>query len=212
MILTVLIILTHASGYAENNMVISNVTGTGVTLSWWDDTSGICKINYGLSPGSYTLTAYDIRGSKTNSNIHYVDITGLIPKTTYYYQVIVNDNEYHYGTFTTKSSVIPSGSIFAYGRIYAGEVPVSGAIVYIQVKDTDSRGSNGYSSIGSCITDDNGYWYYDLVNLRVEHDDMLFCPTSGDVLYIDVYSDEGINASTCVSVSACMPVEDIYLR
>ncbi|MFH1859481.1 MAG: fibronectin type III domain-containing protein [bacterium] len=210
----VLFVLGMATiSHADNNVTISNTTDSAVTLFWANEGTGTCQANYGLSAGSLTASAYDVRGSRTASLIHYVNLNDLMPMTTYYYKLLVSDKSDMVGTFTTNQAIIPSGSYLAYGRVYYGHKPATNALVCLWLEDGNGSGSQGKSTLASCLTDENGYWFYDLVNLRTQDGKGLFdFSKSGDLLYLDVYAENGIKLKTRMDTGACMPARDLYLK
>ncbi|MBU0699863.1 fibronectin type III domain-containing protein [bacterium] len=210
----VLVVLGMATiSHAATDVTLSNITDSSVTLSWISEGTGTCQVNYGLSAGSLTSTAYDVRGSKTTGQIHYVSLSNLAPVTTYNYQLLSNNKPYQQGTFTTMAAVIPSGSCLAYGRVCDGHNPAVGAVVCLWLEDGDGNGSQGKSALASCLTDENGYWFYDLINLRTSNNKGLFeFSKSGDGLYLNVSAEKGAELKTRMDTGACMPARDLYLK
>jgi hypothetical protein len=201
------------SSQAAKDVTLSNVTDSAVTLACIDDNTDTCQVNYGLSKGSLTLTAYDIRGSKTVSQIHYVYIDNLVPVTTYYYQLLSSNKLLSKGTFTTMAAVIPQNSYLAYGRVFNGHKPAAGCMVSLWLEDGDSKGTNDKSILSSCLTDEDGYWFYDLVNIRTQDGRGLFdFSRQGDFLYLDVLAENGIVVKTRMDTGVCMPARDLYLK
>ncbi|MFH1097907.1 MAG: fibronectin type III domain-containing protein [Candidatus Desantisbacteria bacterium] len=213
LILAVLFLGISTCCHAEMNVRLSNLTDSGVILSWISDGTGTCKVNYGMSAGSMTMTGYDIRGSKTVSRIHFVAVTDLNPLTTYYYQPVFNDKQGMSGTFTTNNSLVPSGSYLAYGRVLDGYKPAVNCMVSLWLEDGDGKGNQDKSGVASCLTDENGYWFYDMVNLRTQDGKGLFkFSEQGDLLYLDVNAENGIVVKTRMDTGGCMPARDVYLK
>jgi len=213
LILGLLVLGMATISHAEMDVCLSNITDSGATLSWISDGTGTCKVNYGVSAGSMTMTGYDIRGSKTVSRIHFVAITDLNPLTTYYYQSIQGNKQDGCGTFTTNHSLVPSGSYLAYGRVLDEYKPAVNCMVSLWLEDGDGNGNQSKSNVASCLTDENGYWFYDLINLRTQDGKGLFeFSKQGDLLYLDVHAEEGIVVKTRIDTGACMPARDMYLK
>lgn len=210
----VLFVLGMATtSHAAMDLILSNVTDSAVTLACIDEDTGTCQVNYGLSAGSLTSTAYDVRGSKTVSQIHYVSIGSLTPATTYYYQLLSNNKPLLKGTFTTMAAIIPSNSYLAYGRVLNGHKPATNCMVVLWLEDGDGNGKNGRSHLASCLTDENGYWFYDLVNLRTQDGKELFnFSRQGDFLYLDVYAEDETSLKTRINTGDCAPARDMYLK
>ncbi len=199
--------------HAEMVVRLSNITDSGATLAWISDGTGTCKVNYGTSADSMTITGYDIRGSKTVSRIHFVAVTDLNPLTTYYYQSILNNKQGMGGTITTNHSLVPSGSYLAYGQVLEGYKPAVNCMVSLWLEDGDGKGNQGKSTVASCLTDENGYWFYDLINLRTQDGKGLFgFSEQGDLLYLDVNAEDGTVVKTRMDTGACMPARNLYLK
>ncbi len=216
-LLFVLFVLGMATiSHAAMDVTLSNVTDSATTLACIDEATGTCQVKYGLSVGSLTLSAYDVRGSKTVSQIHYVSLSSLTPVTTYYYQLLCNNKPCHEGTFTTMGAIIPSGSYLAYGKVVNGRKPAASCMVSLWLEDGDNNSTNSTnnkSHLASCLTDENGYWFYDLVNLRTQDGKKLFdFSKQGDLLYLDVYAEDGTKLKTRVNTGDCMPARDMYLK
>ncbi|MBI4777995.1 fibronectin type III domain-containing protein [Candidatus Desantisbacteria bacterium] len=201
------------SSHAAMDVTLSNTTDSAVTLACINEGTGTCRVNYGLSQGSLTLSAYDVRGSKTVSQIHYVSIDNLSPVTTYYYQLLIDNKLLSKGTFTTATAIIPQNSYLAYGQVFNGHKPAAGCMVSLWLEDGDGKGTKDKSNLSSCLTDENGYWFYDLVNLRTQDGKGLFdFSRQGDLLYLDVYAENGTEIKTRIDTGACMPARNLYLK
>lgn len=212
-IFAVLLLGIATSCYAGEDVSLSNITDSGIILSWISDGTETCSVTYGTSAASMTMTGYDMRGSKTVSRIHFVAVTELDPITTYYYQSIFNDKQGVCGTFTTNHSLVPSGSYLAYGRIFNGDKPVAHCMVSLWLEDGDGKGSCDKSGIASCLTDENGYWFYDLINLRTQNGNGLFeFSEHGDLLYLNINAENGTVVKTRMDTGVCMPAKDLYLK
>lgn len=168
-----------ATSYADeqtepNEIVISNITESGVTISWTTESETEGFIQYGTSADSLNLVANDIRdlGSEYISAYkqHVIDISNLSPTTTYYYRIMSNGEEVgdassgSFSTFAVNDSVeLPDtlkGSISKESAY---------ALVYFFVSN-----GNEASAVRSTYTAENGTFTYDIANLRTADGTSLF--------------------------------------
>ena len=176
--------------------IISNVRDTQFTISWVSDASEEGILHYGTD-SSLEFTQYDDRG-QISSNIHHITVKGLQPDTIYFYDIVSGSTRYdnageHY-TIQTGPAIIPSGSMLAAGNVMNSDAhtPASDALVYITLKDIDGKGSSDISSMVSVLTDSNGFWYAELVNIRTKDYQYLFEFTENiDIIMVNV--DAGKN-------------------
>lgn len=80
---------------------ITNLTDTFATISWiTPDNKTIGYVKFGVN--NYDNVAFDKRdvdSSKGSYNIHYVELQGLKPRTTYKFKVVVGGKEYDNPSF-----------------------------------------------------------------------------------------------------------------
>ena len=185
-----LLLLSQPSFGQPKEIKQTNITGEAFTISWITNTPGTAAIQYGIGTNSLDSSATDNRLAST----HHIQIEGLSPNTTYYYDIVsagVTDNNQgkHYSIKTGSSTDIPTGTDLVYGFVYKsdGTTTVPGALVYLQICNTNGTGSIGSSSEWSTVVDQNGSWGIDLINVRTK--DLLnffeYSP-SGDSLSIFV--------------------------
>jgi len=97
-----------------SDIATSDITDTSATITWTTDEASDSEVNYGISMALGT-----IESDLTMVSMHSVTLTGLAPKTTYYYEVestdssvntATDDNNDVYYTFTTTTSDTPPPS------------------------------------------------------------------------------------------------------
>lgn len=102
-----------------SNIASSNITGTGAVITWATDEAATSQVDYGTTTGYGTSTALDT----TLVTSHSQTLGGLVPLTTYHYQVRSQDGAGNPATsgdfsFTTASSLqmvlIAAGSDWTY--------------------------------------------------------------------------------------------------
>ena len=83
-----LILATTAKGTIHDIMA-SNNTSAGVTISWITDDTTTGEVHYSKYPDlSNPSTAYDTRGQVFVECTHYVEIASLDKESTYYFEVV----------------------------------------------------------------------------------------------------------------------------
>ncbi|MFH1962516.1 MAG: fibronectin type III domain-containing protein [bacterium] len=192
----------------------TNITGRGFTISWITDTHGTSAVAYGLGTNSINLLATDNRVSTT----HHVEVNGLSPITTYYYDIIsggITDNNHgqHYSLTTGPDIGIPTGTnTFVYGQVYKADGSATqGSLVYLVICNTNGKGSSGTSSEWSTVVGNDGNWSINLANVRTQNLSSFFdYSTSGDSLSIFVQAGidgtgklftDTANGSPCRSIT-----------
>ncbi|MFH1097244.1 MAG: T9SS type A sorting domain-containing protein [Candidatus Desantisbacteria bacterium] len=189
--LTLCIILLASAALATTpeRIQTSNLNESQISISWVTTVSELGKINYGLTTGLGTTIIDDL-----TDDVHHISPTNLAPDTKYYYDIISgvttdNNSEQHY-TFTTVKTLAnpPVDSDLVYGQIFKadGKTPAKGAVVYMRLQDNDKSGSPGESALVSCRTDDNGYWFTNLVNFRTTNNTIFTYSPNGDNLFLQV--------------------------
>ncbi|MBC8422466.1 MAG: right-handed parallel beta-helix repeat-containing protein, partial [Chloroflexi bacterium] len=91
---------------------VTNVRDTSFTVSWSTDVMATGWVNYGTSP-ALGQTAYDDRGAGTSNDTHHITLLGLMPETTYYFDVISDgtvdgNNGHHYSVTTGPTLGVPA--------------------------------------------------------------------------------------------------------
>ena len=151
---------------------MTDVRDTAFAVSWTTNQSVTGEVHYGTDPANLNQTAYDKRGASTSDDTHYVELLGLTPETTYYFDVVsdgtVDDNNGNHYSVTTGPTLGLPGSDTIYGQVFKsdGTTPAEGTIVYITLKDNGSLGSSGQAAKMSTLVDATGYWYTNLGNAR----------------------------------------------
>lgn len=69
-----------------------------ICISWVSSTPLIGSVKYGISRSQLDN---EIQGINVKTEYHHINITGLFPNTTYYYQVSNNNDIYHFKTAPT---------------------------------------------------------------------------------------------------------------
>jgi len=163
---------------------VSNLTSTSSTITFITDGNAVANIDYGIT----TSLGTQVTENGGARRLHAVDITGLNADTTYYYDIyaggITDDNSTNHHTFHTTK--VGNGSPFTlFGRVLASDNSTAADGVLVHVTVTDS--SDLVSKQLSALTNSNGYWFFDLGNLKdMTSANHVFSYTASDTIDISV--------------------------
>ncbi len=182
----------EGSLYSPNRITLSNVGSNTAVVSYttWDNVSS--WLRYGTNSAVLTNLVYDIRGEGSQTTKHYVNLSGLAPNTTYYYDIITSgstddNNEKHY-SFKTGGAISAAGSKIVSGKV--GGVSKD-AMVYVRLRDTDATGDSGVSAWASTRTNSSGAWSVDINTIRkLDMTGLFSYSTSGDTIEVVVDGNE----------------------
>jgi peptidoglycan hydrolase-like protein with peptidoglycan-binding domain len=96
----------------------SSLTAIGITITWTTDEAANSQVNYGITSAYGTPTPVTDQSPMVTS--HTVTLTGLLPDTRYYYDVVSEDasnnistsTDRFSGSFVTPPVATPSGPVF----------------------------------------------------------------------------------------------------
>lgn len=210
-----LFMITPAFASQPREIRQTNITDGQFAISWITDTPGTAAVLYGPGTNSINLLSIDNRVSTT----HHIEIeipNGPSPNTTYYYDIIsggsTDDNRGQHYSIKTGPSITRTGSDLAYGTVYtANSTIASGSLVYLQIYNTDGKGSFGTSSEWSKVVDADGSWSIDLINVRTNDFRSFFeYSSSGDSLSIfvqgGIFDGTGRLITDTKNISPCQPI------
>ena len=196
---------------------VTNLRDTSFTVSWITTLPRGGQINYGSTPALGSV-AYDERGAGFQDDTHHVTVKGLLPSTTYYFDVVcdglTDDNDGQHYTVTTGPTLGLPKSDTVYGRVLKsdGTTSAEGAIVYVTVVDRDGQGSSGESAPLSGLVDGNGYWSVNLGSARTaEHNASFDYSSSGDDVRLEAQGVADGTASQTVDTADDYPAPDMIL-
>ena len=189
-------------GLASRMVRIANVQATSFTVSWQTEspTTGSVRWSIASNGGSPATMASDRRGAATSSPVHIVTVSGLLPQTTYLFDLASGDasdanggSHYAVSTGPTLSLGSPD-SVFGKVAGRNGGLP-AGALVHVS-----ASGASGTSGTLSTVvtTNDAGIWVVDLANLRSAAGDERY-PVS-DTTVLTVVADGGTDGSATGTV------------
>lgn len=105
---------TTASEFVKSPYLLYTGKNTEMLVIWQTATSNSCRIDWGTdltySGGTQATTEYG------TAHLHKIILTGLIPGTTYFYKVTINNTESKIGNFISGASDTETAvSFYAYG-------------------------------------------------------------------------------------------------
>jgi hypothetical protein len=169
---------------------VTNVTSTSASISWITPTQKtVGYVKYGTS-SELSDIAWDSRDKGEASgeySLHYVNLTGLAPTTTYYYSIVVGGKEYEEDTFpftTASISETVSTPIPLKGSV---EDPTGGTeeVIVFMYLEKDDKVSNKLSALTS-----GKRYTFDLSNLRLVDLSSAFSDFDDAVLYLSAEGAE----------------------
>lgn len=151
---------------AISDVLVSNHSNGSARITWWTDAPASSEVSYGLSPGDLSMSAT----GDASAVIHVVELSGLTADTDYYFSVrsgiveaATDDAGNPYTFHTTLTGV---GGLFTLvGRVVdSSGAPLAGALLWLTVANPDTPTDLSFPL--SSVTDANGTWFVDLVNLK----------------------------------------------
>ena len=199
---------------------VTNLTDKAFTLSWTSAAPEQGTIDWGTTVG-LGQTSTDDRGAVAE-HTHHVTLAGLLPNTTYFYDVVsgsARDDKggAHYSV-TTGPTLLGPRSDIAFGRVLQSNelAGAPGCLVYVKVQDADGQGSEGSSQLFSVLSEGTGldvFWNANLGTLREQDGGSFFAydSTGDDATAVEVDCGDQGSASLNVPTNADSPAPDLTL-
>ncbi|MGB0384991.1 MAG: peroxidase family protein [Ardenticatenaceae bacterium] len=204
---------------AVENLQLSNLRDTSLTLSWTTEEATTGYVRFGQNVANRDelplreQVAYDTRGANTNRTTHYVVLNHLQPQTTYDIQIISGAETAEsvlqsITTAPTLESVPDSDTIYGQVFLPGAETPATGALVYLELQDADGEGTPEKAVLLSGIVDEDGYWHANLGNARTADLSGYFSySASGDQVLVEAHAPEYKTASETIDTVHDAPVD-----
>ena len=170
-----------------SKVMVTNSTGSQFTVSWVTEKNCIGKVMLYDHNMSFIGTFTDDRDPYFIGDTHHVSITGLSCNSDYVFSIVSgdrkDDNNGQFYVASTGNNMLPTGSFQPAGQVFSKDTKTvaTNAIVYIVVSNGESQ-----TSPLSCIVDQNGYWFTELVNARTEDNQHLFSVSTSSMLNIRI--------------------------
>ncbi len=170
-------------------VMITNVTDTGFSVSWITDEASTGLVKYGVEAGSMKQTALDDRDQLSGESgvfeLHHVSLKSLKPQTTYYFKLESGGKQFDnngkpFEKMTGPTLGTPPAADPVYGTILSSSgVGVEGTIVYVNIANAapvsalTKTGGNWALSLSTARSEDlSSYLNYDtqasIVNLMAQ--------------------------------------------
>ncbi|MDA1096746.1 MAG: hypothetical protein O3B84_05765, partial [Chloroflexi bacterium] len=197
---------------------VTNLTNKAFTVSWTSEALEAGTIEWGTTVGLGNVSIDD-RGA-VSGRTHHVTVGGLLPATTYFYDVVsgsaTDDNEGAHFTVTTGPTLGGPGSDLAYGKVFRsdGLAGAPGCLVYVQVQDADGQGSAGSSLFFSALSEGSGldvYWNINLGTVREQGGASFFTYAGDDTTAVEVDCGGQASVSLSVPTSDDSPAPDVVV-
>ncbi len=124
------------------NVKLANISTTGFVVTWTTDAPVTGFLKYSDNPTKLSLPAGDARdqiaGNVSPYTTHYVEVTGLAPDKTYYFEIGTGSQTYDdtgkpYQVRTFTAGAPPAEDVVSGKVINTAGAGVSGAIVYVEI-------------------------------------------------------------------------------
>ncbi len=125
------------SNASPSNVRFSNISSTGITVSWTTDVESVGAIKWGTSENSVTKIVQEENLSK--SFVHSVNVNGLVNSSTTFIKIVSNGKDYDnngisWQTKTMSQNVNSSKNIIASGSVLSPDgVTPARAVVYFTI-------------------------------------------------------------------------------
>jgi len=181
-----------------DDITVSNLTSSSVTLSFFSDISVSTNVKYGTDSEALTAASPD-----TASKFHTFQLSNLTATTLYYFEITSggvsykDDGEFY--TFQTAQVAIGTPYI-VYGTVDDGTSALSSTYVKLVTYQNGTA-----SSPLSAITDSNGQWNLNLGNLKLTDTGGVINYSIGDLLRLSVLQVDSSTFTQDFSVSGSSP-------
>ncbi len=201
-----------------SNLRVTNVRAVSFTVSWMTEVPAAGQVNWGPT-GALGNVAVDVRDPGYTGRTHYVVVTGPLPETTYFFDVVsdsvVDDNGgQHYSVTTAAVDGRPRTPDLAYGQAFGDDgEPAIGTALFLALRDADGAGNPGQSAWMSSLIDEYGYWHLSLSDSRLADLSGLFdyTPTGGDTLCLVAEDPDGNRVHRVFDIAHRYPTDDLQL-
>lgn len=193
------------------NVKIVNRGSNSLTVTWISDVPVTGFVKYSDNPAKLSLPAGDIRdqvaGNTTQYTTHYVEVTGLTPDKTYYFEigsgsVMYNDSGKPYQVRTAPTAPLPTEDVMSGKILNASSVGVGGALVYIEMTGAETLGA---------ITKNDGTFRVALSNVRDKTGKYITYDKSKENITIFAQAGGAGTATALTNTATDNPVPDITL-
>lgn len=169
---------------SPQNIILTNLSDSEVTISWQTSTPIPSFITYGQTNPS-EATMLDDRDTKSPQaySIHYVTLKNLLPKTTYQYKIISGKIPSEISRFTTATPISnQTGFRPIIGSVLKEDKPLDEGVVYLSIAD---------AAIQSGIIKSSGNFLIPTSQIRKSDMSQEFPLTEDTIVKLTVVSSNG---------------------
>lgn len=205
------IFISQASPNAKaQNITLSNISETEITISWQTSTPATSFITFGAeSPNETTVLddrdtnpAPDGAGPKAHS-IHYVTIKNLLPKTSYQYKIISGKTSSEILKFTTATPLSEqTGFRPIIGSVLDGDKPLDTGIVYLSIPEATTQ---------SALIKSSGNYLIPISQIRKSDLSDSYPLSEETVVKLTVISDKDSASALFKLIISNNPLPSLYL-
>lgn len=134
-----------APDFTAQNIIITNVSDTGATISWQTTSQATAFITFGQNnPGEQTVlddrdNLQDKAGPKPHF-IHYVTLKNLLPKTTYQFKIVSGKFTSDILKFETAQPLTEQGQYTpVIGSVLDNDTPLEEGILYLSIPEAATQ-------------------------------------------------------------------------
>lgn len=136
--------------YSPENVKVTNISDTSLTISWTTQKSVVGYVLYGATASLGQNTQADPQ----TSFVHLVNITNLNPGTSYFFKINSNGTLYDNSGIPWNANTAPTLINLPTAQVISGTITPSQSDLYVLVYVTPQGGS-----ILSTLTDSSGNWH-----------------------------------------------------
>jgi len=196
-------------GIVPQEIQISNISSQGFTVSWITKQKTKGFLEYGVVPS----LGKTVDAPQGNSQIHFVEMKNLSPKTNYYFKIGSNfkDNRKSYGNQGQPYTVV-TGPLLTQQPV---ETIVQGKIMNPDNSPAENvlvvLTAEGLTPL-SCLTDEKGDWLLDLGQARTATLTSFAAIEGSTILKINVRSGEHKTSAVISAEKAFLKVPSLVLE
>lgn len=193
------------------NVKITNRGSNTFVVSWTSDVPVTGFIKYSDNPAKLSLPAGDSRdqisGTSSSYTTHYVEVTGLTPDKTYYFEIgsgsaTYNDNGKPYQARTAQAGAAPAEDVMSGKVITAAGAGAAGVMVYAELTGSEPL---------SALTKNDGTFRLALSNARSKQGKFLTYDKAKEIVSITVQGGANGSATAVTNTATDNPVPEITL-
>jgi hypothetical protein len=173
-----------SSNITPQNLSLSNISDTEITISWETSNPTPSFVTYGVSSPTET-TVLDERdnNSPTPYSTHYFTIKNLLPKTTYQYKITSGKISSQVQQFTTASPITQqTGFRPINGALLNGDKPLDEGVIYLSIEG---------ASLQSGVIKSSGNFLIPISQIRNSDLSDIFPLTDDTIGKLTVFSPKG---------------------